>query len=115
MDESKTLSCTITIERKASDALTSYITEWQALKLGNHLNEADVELKEANEIFSWGDDSKFAFQVSENERYGFSFITRKEKKIYFVDAWGLLLEDPDEVSAFLTPKLELFDAESYQD
>ncbi|MDA7877511.1 hypothetical protein N9A89_05530 [Akkermansiaceae bacterium] len=112
-DEATALDCTILIERNMSDAVISYVAEWQALKLGNSIGEADAGLEEANELFSWGDDSKFAFQVTENERYGFAFITRKGNKVCFVDAWGLLLEDPAEISAFLTPKLELFDAESY--
>ncbi|MDB4142321.1 hypothetical protein N9733_02520 [Akkermansiaceae bacterium] len=93
--------------------MISYVAEWQALKLGNNIGEVDAGLEEADELFSWGDDSKFAFQVTENERYGFAFITRKGNKVYFVDAWGLFLEDPAEISAFLTPKLDLFDAESY--
>ncbi|MDA7506121.1 hypothetical protein N9920_02775 [Akkermansiaceae bacterium] len=112
-DEAIVLDCTITIERNTSDALTSYFAEWQTLKLTNNIGGADAILEEVNEVFSWGDDSKFAFQVTENERYGFAFITRKGNKVYFVDAWGLVLDDPDEISAFLTPKLELFDAESY--
>jgi hypothetical protein len=101
------------VDRKRSDAQVSYAAEWQTLKLGNNLGDFDVALEDANEVFSWGDTSKFAFQVSENERYGFAFITRKDHKVYFIDAWGLLLEDPEEISAFLTPKLELFDAEPY--
>ena len=113
-DEYTSLDCTVTVERTTSDAVTSYAAEWGALKLGNRLSEADVGLEEANHVFSGGDDSQFAFQVSENERYGFAFITRKDKKIYFVDAWGITLEDPDVIAAFLTPKLELFAAESYR-
>jgi hypothetical protein len=72
-----------------------------------------VSLEEANHVFSWGDQSKFAFQVIENERSGFAFITRKDKKIYFVNAWGLNLEDADEIAALLKPKLELFAVEPY--
>ncbi|MDB2673682.1 hypothetical protein N9Y81_01875 [Akkermansiaceae bacterium] len=112
-DEYISLDCIVTVEKKASDALTSYIAEWSALKLGNRLSGVDVSLEEANHVFSWGDQSKFAFQVIENDRYGFAFITRKDKKIYFVNAWGLNLEDPVEIAALLRPKLELFAAEPY--
>jgi hypothetical protein len=112
-DELTALDCTISVERNKSDALASYIAEWQTLKLANKISETEIVLEEVNEVFSWGDGSKFAFQVSDNSRNGFAFITRKGNKIYFVDAWGLLLETPDEISKFLTPKLELFDTESY--
>ncbi|MDF1713290.1 MAG: hypothetical protein P1U90_13695 [Akkermansiaceae bacterium] len=112
-DELISLNCTVTVERKSSDVLASYLAEWSALKLGNRLSGVDVSLEEANHVFSWGDQSKFAFQVIENERSGFAFITRKDKKIYFVNAWGLNLEDADEIAALLKPKLELFAAEPY--
>ncbi|MDB4431977.1 hypothetical protein N9108_08000 [Akkermansiaceae bacterium] len=113
VDESTSLDCTISVERNRGDALSSYIAEWQTLKLRNKFSEVKIEIEAKDEVFAWGDDSKFGFQLADDTRNGFAFIARKDNKIYFVDAWGLLLEDPEEISEFLTPKLKIFAAESY--
>ena len=113
VDETTTLDCTITVELNRGDARASYLGEWQGLKIFNNFGEADASLEPADAVFSWGDDSKFAFQVADDERYGFAFITRIGNKVFFIDAWGIVIEEPEEISAFLTPKLELFQAESY--
>ncbi|MDA7613124.1 hypothetical protein N8598_02380 [Akkermansiaceae bacterium] len=113
VDESTSLDCTISVERNRGDALASYIAEWQTLKLRNKFSEVKIEIEAKDEVFAWGDDSKFGFQLADDTRNGFAFIARKDNKIYFVDAWGLLLEDPEEISEFLTPKLKIFAAESY--
>ncbi|MDA7539253.1 hypothetical protein N8544_02995 [Akkermansiaceae bacterium] len=111
--ESTSLDCTISIERNRGDALASYIAEWQTLKLRNEFSEVKIKIEATDEVFAWGDDSKFAFQLADDTRNGFAFIARKNNKVYFVDAWGILLEDPEEISEFLTPKLKIFAAESY--
>ncbi|MDB4470119.1 hypothetical protein N9046_07290 [Akkermansiaceae bacterium] len=113
VDESTSLDCTISVERNRGDALASYIAEWQTLKLRNKFSEVKIEIEAKDEVFAWGDDSKFGFQLADDTRNGFAFIARKDNKIYFVDAWGLLLEDPEEISEFITPKLKIFAAESY--
>ena len=113
VDESTSLDCTISVERNRGDSLASYIAEWQTLKLRNEFSEVKIEIEATDKVFSWGDDSKFAFQLSDDTRNGFAFIARKDNKIFFVDAWGLLLEDPEEISEFFTPKLKIFAAESY--
>ena len=113
VDESTSLDCTISIERNRGDALASYIAEWQTLKLRNEFSEVKIKIEATDEVFAWGDDSKFAFQLADDTRNGFAFIARKNNKVYFVDAWGILLEDPEEISEFLTPKLKIFAAESY--
>ena len=108
-----TLDCTLTIERKRSDTLTSYTMEWQALKLGNRLGDSSINLEEDDTVFQWGDASKFAYQSSDGERNGFAFITRKDNKIFFFDAWGLTFDDPSDVAKFLTPKLEHYEKTAF--
>ncbi|MEM9281745.1 MAG: hypothetical protein AAGA96_07965 [Verrucomicrobiota bacterium] len=104
------LNCNLTYEPKSSDARMMYQLEWGGLKLGNRLGPGeDIELEDASELFAWGDQSKFAFQNLEGERYGFAFLGRKRGKIFFIDSWGLVLEDPDEIADFLQPHLEAFE------
>ena len=112
-DEYNLVDCTITIEGSKSDAITTYTSSWQGFKLGTKIGDSEVELNEQSDLFSWGDDSKFVFQGIGGDRDGFVFIARKDTKVYFLDIWGFILEDPEDISAFLLPKLELFDAESY--
>ncbi|MGE9266879.1 MAG: hypothetical protein ACQKBY_02185 [Verrucomicrobiales bacterium] len=113
-DEDISLDCTITIERNRSDAVTSYLAEWAALKLGNRVDGGGkIGLEREDAFFSWGDTSQFAFQTYEGERHGFVFITRSGNQIFFVDAWGFLIDEREEMAAFLTPKLRKFEATSF--
>ncbi len=112
-EEYITLDCTLTIERNIADASVSYAMEWQALKLGNRFEESAIKIEYDNDIFRWGDLSKFAFQSIDGERNGFAFIARKGTKVFFIDAWGLLFDDPSTISDFLTPKLEQYERTSF--
>ena len=111
--DSITLDCTLTIERKRSDALATYAIEWQGLKLGNRLGESNINLEVDDTVFKWGDASKFAYQSTDGERHGFAFITRKDSKIFFIDAWGLVFDAPSDFAEFLTPKLEHYERTSF--
>lgn len=108
-----TLDCTITMELKASDTQTSYFTGWQGMKLGNRMSEEKITLEKADHLFSWGDQSQFAFQVQNGTRYGMAFITRSGNQIYFVDVWGVTLETKEEIDEFLRPKLEIFETTEF--
>lgn len=115
-EESVYLNCNLTEEPKRSDAVMSYQIEWNGLKLTNRFGPGStIGLEEADEVFRWGDESKFAFQILEGERYGFAFVTRKGGKVFFLDCWGLLLEDPEEIADFITPHLEQLDSISLMD
>lgn len=115
LDEEVQISCNLTIERKVSDALIAYNIEWGGLNVTNRwLGENSVKLEMANEVFAWGDQSKFAFQTIEGERYGFAFVGRKGRKVFFLDCWGILLEDPEEIRDLLNRHLTQFEKESFK-
>lgn len=115
IDEEVQISCNLTIERKTSDARMMYNMEWGGMKVTNRLlGEDSIELEMANEVFEWGDESKFAFQTVDDERFGFAFVGRKGLKVFFLDCWGVVLEDPEEIREFLTPHLEQYEKESFR-
>jgi len=105
------IECGLIIEKSSSDARISYQMEWQAFKLALKTSEATADRQD--HVFKWGDDSKFAYQCIEGERYGFAFIARKGKRIYFLDAWGLIIEDDEQVRELLEKKLEHFETEKF--
>jgi len=109
------LNCNLTEEPKVSDAIFAYEIEWGGLNLGNRIGESVIELESADEVFRWGDRSRFAYQLLDGERYGFAFVGRKGGKVFFVDCWGVLLEDREDVAAFLQPHLDAFEAISLMD
>ncbi|MEM6278285.1 MAG: hypothetical protein AAF733_02325 [Verrucomicrobiota bacterium] len=113
-DEAIYLNCNLTYEPKVSDAILMYQIEWNGLRLSNQIRPGEnIELEESD-IFSWGDTSRFAFQRLDGERYGFAFVGRKGGKVFFLDCWGMVLEDEEEIAQFLQPHLDALEAVSFQ-
>ncbi len=114
-EESIYLNCNLTYEPKRSDALMSYQIEWGGLKLTNRIGPGEpITLEERSEMFQWGDASRFAFQLYEEERYGMAFVTRKGGKVFFLDCWGMVLEDEGEIAGFLEPHLEALERATFR-
>jgi len=109
-EESLYLNCNLIYEPKRSDALVAYGIEWGGLRLYNRIGPGDpILLEEQSDLFRWGDASRFAFQLHEGERYGMAFVARKGGKVFFLDCWGLVLEEASEIAAFIGPRLEALD------
>ncbi|MDF1852550.1 MAG: hypothetical protein P1U85_17055 [Verrucomicrobiales bacterium] len=109
------INCNLTYEPKRSDALMAYGIEWGGLKLSNRMGPGDpIEIEEQSDLFSWGDASRFAFQKLDGERYGIAFVARKGGKVFFLDLWGLVLEEEDEIAEFLLPHLEALERASFR-
>lgn len=109
------INCTISEEPTLDDAKIGYPIEWAAFEVGTRLpGQAEITLTKQDHLFSWGDASKFVFQETEGSVYGFALITRKGKKTYFLDVWGLTLDNTAEIEAALLPVLERFEKTSYR-
>lgn len=105
------INCNLTYEPKRSDALMAYGIEWGGLKLSNNVGPGEsIQLDEQSDLFQWGDASKFAFQTLDGEPYGMAFVARKDGKVFFLDLWGMVLEEPEEIEEFLLPHLDALDA-----
>ena len=112
-EEAVQLQCVLMTEVDVSSANLAYNIEWAALKAANQFVNTDIELRTENSKFQWGDRSTFAIQESEGEGNGFAFVSRKGRRVFFIDCWGLPIEDSAELSDILLPHLEKFALEQF--
>ena len=108
--EGSYLDTTITIEQSLSDATVSYSMVWGGSKIGNKIGGVDVV---KDNRFSWGDASGYVVQMYDGEEIGFTFITRKGKRIYYVNISGVYFESQEDINELLTRHLERFDKEKF--
>ena len=100
------LYCCVTVERKHSDAVTSYVTAWQASKLGLRWGaDAEVDIVERNDLFRWGDQSRFAIVMVDGEPGGNLFFARKGKVVVGVVLGGVYFDEAEGFSEFVSPAL----------
>ena len=107
------LDNTITIEHANSDAQISYSMTWAGLGLGTKI-AGGIQLEEQKDGFKWGKQSKFALQKYDDKISGFAFIALKDKKIFFLDCWGINFDDEKQIETLLLEHLEKFDKESFK-
>jgi hypothetical protein len=105
-DDEPYLYCCVTVERKHSDAITSYVAAWQTSRLGMAWGaDAEVEVVERNDLFQWGDQSRFAIVKADGEPCGNLFVARKGKTVIDVMVGGVYFDEPEGFSGFVSPAL----------
>jgi hypothetical protein len=110
-EEAPYLSYTLTFEPSASDASTTYVSLWGGTKVAFYVfGEVEVDVQEKNEIFRWGDESRFGLLVAEGRPFGNVFIAKKDKRVVYLLVSGIYFDDTENFSNFLTPYLEKLDA-----
>jgi len=107
------LYCCVTVERKQSDAITSYVAAWQTSRLGMVWRPgAEVEVVERNSLFRRGDTSRFAVVKAGGEPCGCLFVARKERIVVDLVVSGVHFEEADGFSELVSPALSRI--ESYR-
>lgn len=111
-DEGILLTYSLAVERSIDEAEAGYLVTWEAIKLGTKLaaSGAEVQFDEQNDVFRWGDRSRFVILTSEGIPFGNIFITQKGNKIVTLVLANAYFDD-ELVAELLLPKLEL--VESY--
>ncbi|MCU0778978.1 MAG: hypothetical protein MUF86_15115 [Akkermansiaceae bacterium] len=105
-DEAPYLNASLHYEPKLSDSAANFMVLWQGAKLGLKFSGTNSGLEERSDLFRWGDASRMAFLTQDGGRYGILFCARKGRRVYLLITSGAVLEDPEELDAFLRPKLE---------
>ena len=103
-DAAPYVMCSIAVEQKTSDALISY----KAVHVGLHIGfgaEEGVEQVERNDLFRWGDASKFCLLESEGLPVGVVFSARKETRVFLVSISGIYFDDSETIKELLEEKL----------
>jgi hypothetical protein len=110
-DEAPYLSYTLTFEPSTSDASTTYVSLWGGTKVAFYVfGDVQVDVQEKNELFRWGDESRFGLLVAEGRPFGNVFVAKKDKRVVYLLVSGIYFDDPESFSSFLTPYLERLDA-----
>jgi hypothetical protein len=114
-DEAPYLSHSVTFEPSESDASTTYVSLWGGTKVAFYVfGEVQVEVKEKNELFSWGDESRFGLLLADGQPFGNVFVARKGKRVVYLLVSGIYFDEAESFSGFLSPyleKLEVFAVE----
>jgi len=105
-DENVYIMSTATFDMSRRDALISYRAMRAGLGIGLRFSELEVEMDPG--FFSWGNESYFGHLEHEGRVGGAVFSTRLGNRCYAVILAGVYFSDPEEWSAFITPKLEEF-------
>ena len=110
-DEAPYLSYSVTFEPSPSDANTTYVSLWGGTKVAFYVfGEVQVEVQEKNELFRWGDESRFGLLVADGRPFGNVFVAKKGKRVVYLLVSGIYFDDSESFSGFLTPYLEKLDA-----
>lgn len=109
-DEGIYLICTVTVENSVSDANATYLGESKGTELGTAFS--DVDIVDRDEIFRWGDKSRFALIKADNLPVGNFFVARKGTRVFAVVFGGVYFDDGASVRELLIPVLS--NLESYQ-
>lgn len=104
--ESPYLNCSVAFERTRQDARSAYWATWGGGKLGlSYLSDVSIAVVERNDIFRWGDESRFAVLELEGRPIGNMFVMREGKIVYFLMFTGAAVEGADDVRSLLTAPL----------
>jgi hypothetical protein len=105
------LSYSVTFEPSETDASTTYVSLWGGTRVAFYaFGGTQVEVQEKNEIFRWGDESRFGLLLTEGRPFGNVFVAKKGKRVVYLLLSGVYFDDPENFSGLLTPYLEKLDA-----
>lgn len=94
LEDEPYISVTVSSERQASDAATTYAIQWNVAKTGYGLVDGDITVRENNAFYSAGDQSRFADVLYQGEVAGHLFVARRGNTIYACTITGLYIDDP---------------------
>jgi hypothetical protein len=100
------IECCLAVDTDVMGAEASYFGMWSGSKMGIHLTaEVDVEIAERNDLFSWGDQSRFAILQVDGQPTGYLFVARKGKKVFHLLIGGVYLDEVSEFKSLVEPVL----------
>jgi hypothetical protein len=110
-DSAPYLSYMLNFEPTETDADSTYFSLWGGSKVAFFAFGAmDVAVDEQDDLFRWGDESRFGVLRTEGKPFGNVFIAKRGKTVVYLLVTGIYFEDADNLSALLTPYLEKLDA-----
>jgi hypothetical protein len=110
-DSAPYLSYLLNFEPTETDANSTYFSLWGGSKVAFYaFGAVKVDVDEKDDLFRWGDESRFGILRAEGRPFGNVFIARKGKTVVYLLLTGVYFADSESVSALLTPYLEKLDS-----
>lgn len=101
------LTCTVNIVNSESEAKGMYAPMWDALRLTMGVTGlGSTRIEERNDVFSWGDTSRFGIFYVDDAPAGNVLVARQDKKVFLFLMTGLYFDDPSYTTEFFLPVLE---------
>jgi hypothetical protein len=98
------VSCVVTVERSTSDARITYTASGTGTRLG--LGLSDLELRDEDALFRWGDRSRCALITLEDGTViGNYFICQDGTRVFELVLSGLYFDEGEALGEFLRPVL----------
>ena len=88
------IAVTVTHERKRSDAISTFLIEWSAQRLGLNIADENIDLEVNSSFYSGGDRSRFANIMYDGDSVGHLFVAQKGKSVYAFTITGFSMDDP---------------------
>lgn len=105
-DDAPFLTHVISYERKSSDAVATYATQWGSAKLMLAATGEDVEIVEPADGYKWGEQSSFGVITAAGNPFGNVFVARKGKMVVYVVLSGVYYDDAEVFREVFEPYLE---------
>jgi hypothetical protein len=106
-DDAPYLSYTLSFEPSEGDASTTYLSYWGGTRIAFYaFGEIEVDVSEKNDLFRWGDESRFALLSSAGAPFGNVFVAKKGRTVVYLIVSGIYFDDAENASGLLTPYLE---------
>jgi hypothetical protein len=100
------LNSSVSYERNASDAVTCYSSMWTAAIVGLKIGGGSgFSVDERNELFQWGDRSRFGLLMSDGDAVGNIFVMQKEERCFTFMLSGIYFDEEAAIAELLTPVL----------
>lgn len=105
-EEAPYISYTVFTEASESDAATEFDTLWAATELGMKIGGgSSVSVSERNDIFTWGDKSRFGIMTVDGQPAGNLFVGRQGKFVVVFIIANIYFED-DAFADLMMPYLD---------
>lgn len=105
--ESPYLESSLSVDSDEIGAEATYFGVWSGSKMGIHFaSDVEVDVTERNDLFSWGDQSRFALLQVDGRTTGYLFVGRKGKKVFHLLIGGVYFDVASDFKALVEPVLE---------
>ena len=105
-DDTIYLMSVYTHENSAEDAKYTYSGQQVGTSFGYAQSGADIKEVERNDLYKWGDESKFYLIQKNGQNLGNRLVARKGGKVVYIIFSGVYFDDPHWIHELLDPLMK---------